>query len=79
MTGPMLQQLNLSIYKNFAVTEKLRFQIRAEATNALNHVNYPNPTTAVDVSTFMNVTTGEAGVNTTAPPRIIRLGAKIIF
>lgn len=79
MTGPMLQQLNLSIYKDFAVTERLRFQIRAEATNAFNHVNYPNPTTAVDVSTFMNVTAGEAGVTTTAPPRIFRLGAKIIF
>lgn len=79
MTGPMLQQVNLSIFKNFSVTEKLRIQIRGEATNAFNHVNYPNPTNSVDVSTFMNVTAGEAGVSTTAPPRIIRLGAKIIF
>jgi hypothetical protein len=79
MTGPMLQQLNLSIYKDFAIRENLRIQLRAEATNAFNHVNYPTPSTSVDVATFMNFTSGEAGVGTTAPPRIIRLGAKIVF
>ena len=79
MIGPMLQQLNLSIYKDFAIREKLRVQFRAEATNAFNHVNYPNPSTSVDVSTFMNPTTVEAGVTTTTPPRIIRLGVKILF
>ena len=75
-TGPSLQQLNLSLYKDFAVQEKLRIQLRAEATNVLNHVNYPVPNLYVDVgtaTTFLNPTYGEAA------PRIIRLGAKVIF
>lgn len=82
LTGPSLQQLNLSIYKNFSVTEKLKMQIRAEATNALNHVNYPLPNLNADsgtATTFLNDTYGEAGVSTLNPPRIIRLGARIIF
>jgi hypothetical protein len=76
LTGPSLQQLNLSIYKDFAIREKLRLELRGEATNALNHVNYPLPNLYVDVgtaTTFLNPTYGEA------QPRVIRLGAKIIF
>jgi hypothetical protein len=76
LQGPTLQQMNLSIYKDFAVHERLRFQLRAEATNAFNHVNSPVPNLYVDVgtaTTFLNSTYGEAA------PRIIRLGAKIIF
>ena len=82
LTGPVLQQLNLSVYKNFSITEKLRFQIRAEATNAFNHVNYPLPNLNADsgtATTFLNPTYQEAGVNTLNPPRIIKLGVKIIF
>ena len=82
LTGPALQQLNLSIYKDFTVRESLRFQIRAEATNAFNHVNYPLPNLNVDsgtATTFLNPTYQEAGVTTNNPPRIIRLGVRIIF
>ena len=76
LTAPSMELMNLSIYKDFAVKERLKFQLRAEATNALNHVNYPLPNLYVDsgtATTFLNPTYGEA------PPRIIRLGAKIIF
>jgi outer membrane receptor protein involved in Fe transport len=82
LTGPILQQLNLSVFKNFAIRENLRVQIRAEATNAFNHVNYPLPNLNVDVSTattFLNPTYQEAGVSTNNPPRIIRLGVRIVF
>lgn len=76
LTGPSLEQMNLSIYKDFAVRENMRMQIRGEATNVLNHVNPPLPNLYVDsntATTFLNATYGEA------PPRIIRLGVKIIF
>jgi outer membrane receptor protein involved in Fe transport len=82
LTGPVLQQINLSIYKNFAIRENLRLQIRAEATNAFNHVNYPLPNLNADVgtaTTFLNPTYQEAGVTTNNPPRIIRLGMRIVF
>ena len=74
LQGPSLQRVDLSIYKNFAVRENLKLEIRAEATNAFNHPNFGIPTLYTDVpSTFMNQTFTETA------PRIIRLGAKIIF
>jgi len=81
LTGPMLQSINLSIYKNFSITERWKLQIRGEATNAFNHVNYPIPNLNVDsgtATTFLNPTYQEESASM-APPRIIRLGARIIF
>jgi fibronectin type 3 domain-containing protein len=74
--------LNLSIYKNFAITERSKIQIRAEATNALNHVSYQAPNATVDsgtATTFMNSTYVENSVGGNYTPRIIKLGARIIF
>jgi len=82
LQGPDLQQLNLSIYKNFAVSERIKLQIRAEATNALNHVSYQQPNLNVDsgtATTFLNSTYVENTVNGPNPPRIIKLGARFIF
>ena len=73
LNAPALQRIDLSIYKNFAVTEKLRLQIRGEATNAFNHPNFSVPNLYVDSPNFLNATSTEAA------PRVIRLGAKIVF
>jgi Carboxypeptidase regulatory-like domain len=82
LQGPSQEQTNLSIYKNFAVTERIKFQIRAEATNAFNHVSYQIPNLNVDsgtATTFMNSTYVENTVGGNYAPRIIKLGARIIF
>ncbi len=41
--GPPFKQWDLAIYKNTALTERLRMQIRAEFFNVLNHPNFANP------------------------------------
>jgi outer membrane receptor protein involved in Fe transport len=82
LQGPPTQQLNLSIYKNIAISERVRLQIRAEATNAFNHVSYQIPNLNVDsgtATTFMNSTYVENTVGSSVPPRIIKLGVKMIF
>jgi hypothetical protein len=82
LQGPPLQQLNLSIYKNIAISERIKLQIRAEATNAFNHVSYQIPNLNVDsgtATTFMNSTYVENTVGSSVPPRIIKLGVKMIF
>lgn len=43
LTGPVLERADISIYKSFSVTEKLRIQLRAEATNAFNHPSFLVP------------------------------------
>jgi hypothetical protein len=40
LTGPMLNQLNMGLFKNIRLKERLHLELRAEAYNFLNH---PNP------------------------------------
>ncbi len=48
LIGPRFSQLDLSVFKNFMVTEGVRAQFRAEAFNLANVVNLANPNTCVD-------------------------------
>lgn len=43
LRGPAFYQLDFSLMKNFPITEKLRFQFRADLFNLLNHPNLTNP------------------------------------
>jgi len=43
VTGPGLVQLDLSLQKEFAFTERFRFKFVADAFNILNHPNFANP------------------------------------
>ena len=49
-------QWDLSVFKNFRITERVRFQLRAEGQNALNHAMFAAPNTAPANSNFGQVT-----------------------
>jgi len=40
-----------SLFKNFAIKERLKFQLRGEAFNVLNHANFSAPTVALATQT----------------------------
>jgi hypothetical protein len=40
INGPLFTELDMSLIKNIRLTERLRFQIRADAFNVLNHTNF---------------------------------------
>lgn len=69
--GDGYRSADLSLFRNFAVRESLRLQLRFEAMNALNQVNYQGPIT--DQSTLPGQFVA------TAPPRLVQLGAKLSF
>jgi len=71
--GPGRQTLDLALQREFSVTEKIKFQIRAEAFNALNHTNLGTPNRFVNTPQFGTIT--EAAT----PPREIQLGARLSF
>lgn len=48
LIGPGFWNADLSLAKNFNLTEAVRFQLRAEAFNAFNHVNLGQPDSCVD-------------------------------
>jgi len=71
--GPGRQTLDLAIQREFSITEKIKFQVRAEAFNALNHTNLGTPNRFVNTPQFGTIT--EAAT----PPREIQLGARLSF
>jgi hypothetical protein len=46
--GPSFSQWDVSLFKNFAVTDRVRAQFRAESFNVANTVNLANPNSCVD-------------------------------
>jgi hypothetical protein len=68
--------VDLSVFKEFIIHDELKFQLRGDAFNALNHVNLGEPTQELSASDF-----GAADANdgNTAPGRIIQISAKILW
>jgi hypothetical protein len=77
-TGPGLAEVDLSLFKNTRISEKVTSQFRAEVFNVLNHPNLgtPNPI----VFSGANISSS-AGLITTVvtPPRQIQFGLKLIY
>jgi hypothetical protein len=71
--GPGLQTLDLAMVREFGITERLKFQFRAEFFNALNHTNLGTPNRFVNTPQFGTIT--EAAT----PGREIQIGARISF
>jgi hypothetical protein len=49
LRGPAFTNVDLSIFKNFTFTERIYLQFRAEAFNALNHTQFNNPNTNIEL------------------------------
>jgi hypothetical protein len=71
--GPSLFNWDMSVFKNFAVTERINAQFRAEAFNATNTVYFGNPNTTFTSPTFGQIT---SQINS---PRLIQLGIRATF
>jgi hypothetical protein len=67
-------QWDLSVFKNFAITERVRFQLRGEAQNALNHAMF-NPPNAVPTNTLF----GQVTATQFPEARRITIAGKLSF
>jgi hypothetical protein len=74
-TGPGAFDVDLSLLKDFHVTERVDLQFRLEALNAFNHANFANPDTRDGSPTFGQVT----GLYSGTPARIVQLGLHLAF
>lgn len=70
--GYNTRNADLSVFKVFAITEKLRLQFRGEAFNAFNRTRFNNPTTAFGNPNFGRITS-------TGDPRQMQLALKLNF
>ncbi|WP_419805241.1 TonB-dependent receptor [Terriglobus sp.] len=64
LSGPNLAQLDLTLQKDFAFTERTRLKFTSEIFNVLNHANFANPGT---VRLSQGLPTGTATAGTIQP------------
>ncbi len=76
--GPGLADLDLSLLKSTAISERINLQFRVEAFNVLNHSNFGTPNAIVFSGTAPSPS---AGLITTVAttPRQLQFGLKLIF
>jgi hypothetical protein len=70
--GPKLFNVNLSLVKRFAVTDTSALDLRIEAFNAFNTVNFANPATTFGSANFGNITSA-------ADPRQVQVAVRYRF
>ena len=71
--GPGLQTMDIALARGFAITERMTFQFRAEAFNAMNKVNLGTPNRFVNTPQFGTITMAMT------PGREIQLSARLSF
>jgi len=76
--GPGYRNVNAALLKNFSIkmrSEQVRLQVKAEASNVLNHPNFGLPDAGIGDSSVGTITSANGG----GPARTMQLGAKISF
>lgn len=79
LIGPGFQNWDLSLLKNFQLSEHQRVQFRAESFNVFNHTNFTGVGTTVRFDASGNPTGGFGAVNAAGPGRVLSLGLKLLF
>jgi len=91
LTGPGFWEWDEAVSRQFRIREGQRLEVRIEAFNLTNHVNYTvNGTTVASATTFGTVTTdatpssgtgagGTTGNSTNAPARVMQFALKYVF
>ncbi len=80
LRGPALFNLDLNLIKRIRITEKVTFQVQADALSATNTPIFANPTAAnlnINNGTFGTITSTLA--NTTGGARVVVLKGRITF
>jgi hypothetical protein len=83
LIGPGFANVDISLAKEFPIHERVRLEIKADASNAFNHTNYNNPDANVGyvngvlADTTAGTITNPAAYN--ANLRVIQLGAHLRF
>jgi hypothetical protein len=72
LRGPGRDNWNLAMFKNFAATERLHFELRVESYNTFNHPQMNGVNTTTGSNDFGKVTSAY-------DPRVFQLGAKVMF
>ncbi len=70
--GPAFTDVDVSLIRNFALTEGLHLEFRAESFNVANHANFGNPVADINSPSFGRILTA-------SPPRLMQFALKLMF
>ena len=79
VTGPGYADLDLSGEKDTKITERLSFQLRADAFDILNHPNFGQPSGNVQSATFGQISSTRFAVSDGGSSRQLQISGKFVF
>jgi hypothetical protein len=77
LRGPGIVNVDLTLSKTTAITERVKLEIRGEFFNIFNHAEFANPDTNITSPTFGQIL--NTGVPNDPRPRIIQLAGRVTF
>jgi hypothetical protein len=78
--GPNKVNFDVSLSRNFKITERLKTELRADFFNILNHANWGNPPTGGSgIGTTVSSSTTFGQITAFGAPRIIQMAMKFFF
>jgi hypothetical protein len=79
VTGPGYADLDLSGEKDTKITERLSFNLRADAFDILNHPNFGQPSGNVQSATFGQISSTRFAVSDGGSSRQLQISGKFVF
>ena len=77
--GPGFANVDLTIFRRFAITEKIKGEFRVESFNFTNTPQYPNPDGGFGNATFGQITNAGIGSSADGGSRQVQLGLRVQF
>jgi outer membrane receptor protein involved in Fe transport len=78
--GPGVNNWNASLFKNFIIKERFRFQFRAEAYNTFNHTQFSGVDTTIQYNAAgQNIRSSSGQITSARDPRIMQFAMRVIF
>src|SRR5262249_30315174 len=75
LRGPSNSNQNVSLKREFAITERYKVAVQADALNVFNWVRFANPNLTVTSANFGQITS----IVTGGAPRVLQLNARFTF
>ena len=73
LDGPGYKNVDASLFRDFTLHERMKFQFRGEATNVFNMVNLSDPGGSLTSPSSFGVISGAAGM------RVLQVGGRFLF
>jgi outer membrane receptor protein involved in Fe transport len=73
LSGPGYKDVDASVFRDFGIVGRVKFQFRGEATNVFNFVNLSNPGANLSSTSSLGVISGASAM------RVIQLGGRLLF